>query len=229
MNIIKFADGLKFKILGRSMRRLGLDPDEVDTRADAVQAIYDHFSETGLEIMFECGSCKGDLPDLDFCPFCGSSLIEDDEDTEEDLTHKSKGIPGELYRGARRGRLPKDEPRIAGTKLLARLVFVFGMPNEYVRQLKSVTSLWCHWGMFARCFVGAYSVRLHLPFEASDYEDPNEILIDHEAPVKNMKSRFSIESLDEIEEAVEILKKTVNLKKEAADEKKRCKEAGEKK
>lgn len=216
MEIAEFAKGLRFKTLARSMARLGLDPDSVDDKAEAVEAIFERFAVDGLEIEFECESCGGDLPDIDFCPFCGASLS--DGEPEPDLTNKSKGIPGELYRGARRGRLPKDEIRIAGTKLLARMIGVLGISKEYIRYKKSVTSFWCHWGMFARVFLGTFSVRIHLPFEAGEYEDPDGIVIDLEAPIKNMKSRLAIESLDEIEEVVKVLKQTVLLKKEQKEQ-----------
>jgi len=225
MDIADFARGLKFKTLARSMTRLGLDPETVDDKSEAVAAIYERFAVDGIEIEFECENCGGDLPDIDFCPFCGAVLSdEDEEETESDLTNKSKGIPGELYRGARRGRLPKDEIRIAGTKLLARMIGVLGIGQDYIRYKKSVTSLWCHWGMFARCFVGTFSVRVHLPFEREQYEDPGGIVIDLEAPIKNMKSRLAVESLDEIEEVVSILKQTVILKREQSEEKKKRKD-----
>ncbi len=80
MNIPKFASGLKFKILARSMTRLGLDPNEVDDREEAVRAIYDRFAVDGLTTDYECDSCKGDIPDIDFCPFCGVSLVDEEED-----------------------------------------------------------------------------------------------------------------------------------------------------
>jgi len=223
MGTSEFLQKLKFKTLARSMVRLGLDPDSVDDKEEAVAAIHERFAVDGLEIEFECESCGGDLPDIDFCPFCGA-VLSDEEEPEPDLTNKAKGIPGELYRGARRGRLPKDEIRIAGTKLLARMVGVLGISQDYIRYKKSVTSLWCHWGMFARCFLGTFSVRIHLPFEAGDYEDPNGIVIDLEAPIKNMKSRLALESLDEVEEVVGILKQTVILKREQSDSKKKKKQ-----
>lgn len=198
MNVKNLAAKLKFSTLAHTMVSLGMDPDEVDDKREAIKAIYDRFKVDGQALEYACPVCKADIPDLESCPFCGVSFTDEDE--------------SRTYVGAKKGRRPKGYTGPSGWELLRALVKSFGIPNKNVKHRKSVVSLWFTDGMICRCFVGTYSVRIQVPFPSERYGEKGVIVMDYDKPVKNMAARVYLEAKSDIKPVVEILKMTVSLK-----------------
>lgn len=201
MDVKELSKRLKFSVLAASMQTIGLDPEEVDGKTDAIRAIYDRFKEEGHELEYCCPICKADIPDLDACPFCGVSFTEE--------------AGARTYVGARKGRRVRNFQGPTGPILLRKLIQAFKIPRNQVKWRKSVVSLWFSDGMICRCFVGTYSVRVQLPFASENYGDMSNVVLDYGRPVKNMVSRVYLEGEEDIGNALKILKLTVKLK--AAD------------
>ena len=197
----RLATKTSFQILAISMKDMGLDPDEVYDSAEAVQAIYDKLKVDGIALEFECNSCGGDVPDVESCPFCGVSFDE------------GEGV-GQSYVGARKGRRPRNHEGVSGPKLFRLLLEAMNAERKFVKWQKSVVSLWSENGngMLARCFIGAYSVRVQLPFGSEKFKGHSGKVYDYERPVKNMVSRVILEGESDIGAAKSILTQTEKLK-----------------
>ncbi len=73
--------------------------------------------------------------------------------------------------------------------------------------------MWCEHGLIGKCFPGARSLRIHVPFVADEYEDDAaEAVIDFDKPIKGMPARMSLEDDDDVKVAGEIMAQTVLLK-----------------
>ncbi|MCK5019321.1 MAG: hypothetical protein KAS32_19835 [Candidatus Peribacteraceae bacterium] len=198
------------------MKRLGLDPDSVDDKEEAVEAIYDKFTADGKDLEYNCPECGADLCEVEMCPFCGENLSgppasETTEEAPEEKTEKKK-----------RGRKKKevDPNRVAGDDILTALCKEMEIPEENVHFKKSRVSLWTDAGLIAKCFTQAGSVRIHVPFLKEAYsKDSEALLTNFEKPIKNMYSRFTMSGLDDINGASTVLVETGKLK--AADTEKK--------
>jgi hypothetical protein len=211
----ELAKKSKFTILKDGMKRLGLNPDDVDDKEEAVKAIYDKLLVDGKETEGCCPTCGAELPMVEACPFCGESLVDDVPKEEPQEAKKSK----------KSGRSKKDDKeedpnRVAGTDLLAALIKEMEFPEEHVHYKKSRTSLWTDSGLIAKCFTQKWAVRLHVPFLLKNYSDEAQaILVDFEKPIKNMYARFTMNNLDDINLASTVLVETGKMKAVSNEEK----------
>ena len=197
MDLKKRIRKLKFSALAASMKEFGLDPDEVDDKTEAVDAIYKYFEANDYGLDFKCPICGLDIPDFDSCPFCGITFVEGESRT---------------YIGARKGRRPRGYRGPSGVSLLKRLIEVLAIPRKQVKWKKSVVSFWFKDGMICRCFIGAYSVRVQVPFRSDKYENHRDVVLDYDRPVKNMEARVYLEAKSDVGPAVNVLKQTIKLK-----------------
>jgi hypothetical protein len=203
---IASGDKVSFAALKEGMVRMGLDPDTVDDKTEAVQAVYEKFALDETLMEYQCPSCDCDLPEVEVCPFCGADFTKKAAD---DGKGKGKGKKGK--KGGKKGR--KKAEGDVGAKLFNALLKYTDIPDDMVHYKKSRTSLWCADGLIAKCFVGATSLRLNVPFVKGDYEDPKDLVTDFEIPIKNMPAKVVLKEEDQIADVAKILAQTVTLKK----------------
>jgi hypothetical protein len=214
-----FKETLNLKELYETMRELDLDCSGVSNVENAVSRIVREYQERGEDFDFECDGCGMDIPDVKVCPFCRASLVTGIDREAWGAARKGKGgIPKEFYKGAPRGQPTKGQQKPRGATLFRGLIKELGIPKEFVKHRKSVISLWCHWGVIARVFVGAWSVRFILPFKGEDYNDPNDMIVDFSKEQKGYLSRASLVAASEYKALSDILKQSVLLVKDRYDE-----------
>lgn len=218
---MEFKVKLNLSVLLSSIGRLGIETKGIDGIETAVKVIYRAFKDDEIELNFVCDKCGAEIPDLDFCPFCGVEYTE--TGVNESSIH---GILAAFYRGAKRGRKGKLEERESGASLFNKVVEELGIPSKWIKYRSSVTSFWCEWGLFAKLYIGTYSVRIEIPLDITRYDEDKDIVVPFDEPYKNMKCRLTVECLGDIVPAVSILSQTVIQKKVDSDEKERRKKGG---
>lgn len=219
---MEFNIELDLAVLLNSIDRLGIEVSNVGKIETAVKLIYSALENSEIELDCECATCGAEIPDLDFCPFCGTEY----EDIGEENRGSGRGILAAFYRGAKRGRKGNLEERETGAKLFNRLIKELGIPAKWIKYRKSVTSFWCEWGLFAKCYIGTYSARIEIPFDTTRYDEDSDRVINFDEPYKNMRARLVLECSDDIIPVVSILSQTVINKKADADARERRKRGG---